>query len=113
MILDALTLTTGDEVLVSAYNCGTEVDALLAAGLKVRCVDCDSRGFLTFDALKNAVGPSTRAIYAIHPFGWPQPLDEIDEIVADDIWPVFAVLVINGLAIDLNTWIRIPRRTTG
>ena len=79
MISEALALAKGDEVLVSAYNCGSEVDALLAAGLKVRCVDCDARGFLTCDALENAAGPSTRALYVIHPFGWPQPLDEIDE----------------------------------
>jgi dTDP-4-amino-4,6-dideoxygalactose transaminase len=76
---EALALGKGDEVLMSAYNCGTEVDALLAAGLKVRCVDCDDRGFLNLQALENAAGPSTRALYVIHPFGWPQPLDEIDE----------------------------------
>ena len=74
----ALGLDEGDEVLVSAYNCGTEIDALLAAGLRVRCVDCDPKGMVTLGALQKAVTTRTRALYIIHPFGWPQPLTEID-----------------------------------
>jgi perosamine synthetase len=71
-------LKPGDEVLLSAYNCGTEVDALLAAGLQIRCIECDEQGFLPIERLKHEIGPRTRAIYVIHLFGWPQPLDEID-----------------------------------
>ena len=74
----ALGLDEGDEVLVSAYNCGTEIDALLAAGLRVRCVDCDPQGMVTLEAIQKAVTTRTRALYIIHPFGWPQPLTEID-----------------------------------
>jgi selenocysteine lyase/cysteine desulfurase len=72
-------LEPGDEVLLSAYNCGTEVDALLAAGLQVRCIECDEQGFLPIDRLKDEIGPRTRAIYVIHLFGWPHPLEEIDD----------------------------------
>ena len=79
LLAESSGLKTGDEVLMSAYNCGTEVDALLSSGLKVRCVDCDEFGFITQAALKASIGPLTRAIYVIHPFGWPHPLDEIDE----------------------------------
>jgi len=75
----ALDLNESDEVLVSAYNCGTEVDALLAAGLRVRCVDCDEQGFVTSEILENVASPSTRLLYVIHPFGWPQPLEKVDE----------------------------------
>lgn len=71
-------LRPGDEVLLPAYNCGTEVDALLAAGLQIRCIECDEQGFLHIERLKDQVGPRTRAIYVIHVMGWPQPLDDID-----------------------------------
>ena len=78
LLREALALDVGDEIIVSAYNCGTEIDALFAAGLTVRFVDSDNRGFLDPEVLTNAIGPRTRAIYVIHPFGWPQPLDIID-----------------------------------
>jgi dTDP-4-amino-4,6-dideoxygalactose transaminase len=71
-------LKPGDEVLMSAYNCGTELDALLASGLRLRFVDCDERGCLTAESLARGIGPDVRGLYIIHPFGWPQPLDEID-----------------------------------
>ena len=65
-------------VLTSAYNCGTEIDALIASGFEVRCVDCDPTGMVTLEGLQKATTPRTRALYVIHPFGWPQPLQEID-----------------------------------
>src|SRR5688572_25752970 len=49
MIAAAGNLSEGDEVLVPAYNCGAEIDALLTSGLQVRLVDCEERGFLTLD----------------------------------------------------------------
>src|SRR5262245_46471250 len=58
----ALGLDEGDEVLVSAYNCGTEVDALLASGLRVRCVDCDQMGMLTLEKVLEATTARTRAL---------------------------------------------------
>ena len=78
LLREALALDVGDEIIVSAYNCGTEIDALFAAGLTVRFVDSDNRGFLDPEVLTNAIGQRTRAIYVIHPFGWPQPIDIID-----------------------------------
>jgi perosamine synthetase len=79
LLRDACGLNPNDEVLMSAYNCGTEVDALLSSGLKVRFVDCDEDSFVTRAALNSALTSQTRAIYIIHPFGWPQPLPEIDK----------------------------------
>ena len=78
LLAEASGLQAGDEVLMSAYNCGTEVDALLSSGLKLRFIDCDETGFVRATDLEKSLGPLTRAIYIIHPFGWPQPLDEID-----------------------------------
>ena len=33
---------------------------------------------VTLEGLQKATTPRTRALYVIHPFGWPQPLKEID-----------------------------------
>lgn len=78
LLTDILPLRPGDEVLIPAYNCGSEIDALLAIGLKIKAVDCDNMGFVSLAALKSAKSEKTRAVYIIHPFGWPHPLIEID-----------------------------------
>jgi hypothetical protein len=78
LLRDALGLEEGDEVLLPAYHCGTEVDALLASGLTVRCVDTDERGMVDVASLAGAATDRTRAVYVIHPFGWAQDLDAID-----------------------------------
>jgi dTDP-4-amino-4,6-dideoxygalactose transaminase len=73
----ALGLEPGSEVLLPAYHCGSEFDALAAAGLVPRPVETDARGLLDPDRLAAAAGPRTRAVYVIHPFGFAQPLDAI------------------------------------
>lgn len=77
-VREAAGLREGDEILISAYNCGTEVDALLAAGLKLRFVDCNEHGFVSLDILRASISPQTKGVYIIHPFGWPHPLAQID-----------------------------------
>lgn len=77
-IREALGLEEGDVALVSGYNCGTEIDSLIASGLVVRAVDVEPDGSLTIEALEQALCPRTRLIYVIHQFGWPQPIQHID-----------------------------------
>ncbi len=74
---DVLRLGSGDEVLVPAYNCGTEVDALLAAGASVVLYRVDRAARIDVDDLQARISPRTRAVYVIHYFGFPQPLDRI------------------------------------
>lgn len=70
---DALCLRSGDTVLVPAYNCGSEIDALLDAGL--RLLPYDQGPGLEADAshLADRIGPEVRALYVIHYFGHVQP----------------------------------------
>ncbi len=56
-----------------AYNCGSEVDPLLHAGLKVTLYPVDRRGEADTEAVARLIGPDTRAIYSTHYFGFPQP----------------------------------------
>lgn len=65
-------LNPGDEVLVPAYHHGSEVEALIRAGL--RCRFYDATETLEPDAaeLEALLGPRTRALHLTHFLGLPQ-----------------------------------------
>jgi dTDP-4-amino-4,6-dideoxygalactose transaminase len=68
----AVGLREGDEVLVPAYHHGSEVEALVQAG--VRCRFYEATDDLQPDeaALEAMVGPRTRALVVIHYLGFAQ-----------------------------------------
>jgi dTDP-4-amino-4,6-dideoxygalactose transaminase len=70
----------GSEVLVPSYNCGTEVDALIASGFKIMLYRIDRLGEMDIDDLKNRISPKTKIVYVIHYFGFPQPLKKLREL---------------------------------
>lgn len=70
----------GNEVLVPAYNCGTEVDALLNSGTSVILYRVDKRGWLDLADLRKRISQKTKAIYITHYFGFPQPVFEIKKL---------------------------------
>ncbi len=72
-----LGLGHGDEILVPAYNCGTEVDALLASGVSVSLYDVDERARIQVPAVGAKLTRRVKAVYVIHYFGFPQPLEEL------------------------------------
>ncbi|MBP2687727.1 MAG: hypothetical protein H6Q81_2632, partial [Deltaproteobacteria bacterium] len=67
----------GDEILAPSYNCGTEIDALLAGGFKVVLYGIDRAGRIDPGELEARLSERTRGVYVIHYFGFPQPLAEI------------------------------------
>jgi dTDP-4-amino-4,6-dideoxygalactose transaminase len=73
---DRLGLGPGDEILVPAWNCGSEVDPLLDAGLSIRLFPTDRAGRADPGEIAARIGPKTRSVYLIHYFGWPQPETE-------------------------------------
>lgn len=73
----ALGLGPGDEVLVPAYNCGTEVDALLCAGVTPVAFRVSGQCENDLNDLTARKTSRTRAVYVIHYFGWEQPLEEL------------------------------------
>jgi perosamine synthetase len=73
-VLPAVGITHGAEVLAPAYNCGSEIDAILTTGANVRFFDVTPDARITLDAIKARITPATKAIYVIHYFGWPQDL---------------------------------------
>ena len=70
---DVLGLTPGDEVLVPAYNCGSEVDPLLQAGLIPVLYPVGADTAVDPAHLAALITPCTKALYLTHYFGFPQP----------------------------------------
>ena len=68
----ALGLEPGDEVLVPAYHHGSEVEALVRAGLVCRFYGGGDRLQPLEAELEGLAGPSTRALLLIHYLGLPQ-----------------------------------------
>jgi dTDP-4-amino-4,6-dideoxygalactose transaminase len=72
-----LGLGAGDEVLIPAYNCGTEFDALLMSGATPVAYRVTRNCELDFDDLGKRKSSRTKAVYVIHYFGWEQPLEKL------------------------------------
>ncbi|MDE9451599.1 DegT/DnrJ/EryC1/StrS family aminotransferase [Aliiroseovarius sp. Z3] len=70
---DILGLQPGDEVLAPAYNCGSELDPLLDAGLDIAFYQIDRRTRPDLTDMAQRVTPKTKAIYLTHYFGMLQP----------------------------------------
>ena len=70
---DILGLKPGDEVLVPAYNCGSELDPLLAAGLSLQLYPVDRSTRIDPDDIARRITPQTRAVYLTHYFGVLHP----------------------------------------
>ncbi len=70
----------GEEILFPAYFCGVEVEALLAAGVKLRFFPVRARMRIDPEEVAAAILPQTRAIYLIHYLGFPGPVEEIQRL---------------------------------
>lgn len=68
----ALGLRGGDEVLMPAYHHGSEVEALVQAGLRPRFYDAPDGLEPDEATLDRMIGPNTRALHLTHFFGFPQ-----------------------------------------
>ena len=63
-----------------SYNCGSEVDALIASGFKIMLYRIDGLGEIDIDDLKNLISHETKVVYVIHYFGFPQPLEKLRKL---------------------------------
>jgi perosamine synthetase len=75
-----LKLGDGAEVLVPAYSCGSEVDALLQGGAAVRFFRVSRSAEIDLNDLRRRITAATKAVYVIHYFGFSQPLAEISDL---------------------------------
>ncbi len=70
----ALDAQPGDEILVPAYNCGSEVEALVRAGFACRFYEGTANLAPDESELDRLLGPRARALYVIHYLGFPQDM---------------------------------------
>lgn len=83
LILDALGLVAGDELVVPAYTLGELVPRLQARGLKPVAADVDIDTFaVTPQSVARAITPRTRAVVALHVFGAPCDIEGIAAVSA-------------------------------
>lgn len=77
--LKRLGLKAGDTILAPAYSCGSEIDALVKAGLTV--VSYRSLPDLSpdLDHLEELVKLPAQALFVTHFFGYPQPMAPLTE----------------------------------
>ena len=68
----ALNRNPGEEILVPAYNCGSEVEALIGAGFACRFYEGTERLEPDEDELERLLTERVRGLYLIHYFGFPQ-----------------------------------------
>jgi hypothetical protein len=70
--LKAHELKVGDEVLVPEYHHGSEVEALMRAGLRPQFYRVDERLEPDLEHLATLLSPRVRILYLIHYLGFPQ-----------------------------------------
>lgn len=67
----------GHDILVPAYNCGTEIDALMNSGANLIAYPVSRRCEVDLADLVARRTRHTRAVYLIHYFGWEQPMHDL------------------------------------
>lgn len=72
----------GRKVLLPAYNCGHELEAVLRAGAPVDFFRIDARLQIDLEHLASRIDANTGAVLVTHYFGFPQPLAAIRALCA-------------------------------
>lgn len=81
--LSALGIGAGDEVLVTAFSFTASASPILRVGATPRFVDIDPATYMMdVERLERGIGPSTRAILAVHLYGQCLPMDALEDIAA-------------------------------
>jgi perosamine synthetase len=81
LVLAALGLGPGDEVIVPAFTMIAVANAVRYTGATVRLVDVEAaHGNLDPDLVKAAITPRTRAVIAVHTYGHPAAMKQLAAI---------------------------------
>jgi perosamine synthetase len=72
-------LQKGDQVLVPAYNCGSEIDPFVHYGLDVVFYRVDHKATIDFEDIMRRITRRTKVVYVTHYFGWPQDIKSLSE----------------------------------
>ncbi|HEY4743046.1 MAG TPA: aminotransferase class V-fold PLP-dependent enzyme, partial [Desulfuromonadaceae bacterium] len=80
--IQSLHLPSSAVVLVPAYHCGVEIEAVSMAGVRLRYYDVQEDFSISLTDLESKVDADTRALLLIHYFGFPQPVEAIRDMCA-------------------------------
>ena len=72
-------LQEGDQVLVPAYNCGSEIDPFVRYGLDVVFYRVDQKAAIDFEDIMQRITTRTKVVYVTHYFGWPQGIKALSD----------------------------------
>ena len=78
--LRALGISSGDNVLVPAFFCATPLEAILQYGAKVKFYNIRRDCSPDFGDLEAKIDQRTRAVLAVHYFGFPGPMRQFQEL---------------------------------
>jgi len=78
--LTVLRLQHGDRVLVPAYICSVVPESIIAYGAEVDFYDICHDFRINIEQCEDQIGPRTRAVLAVHYFGFPTPLEELKDL---------------------------------
>lgn len=80
LLIAALGIGAGDEVIVPAFTFAASASAVLRAGASVQLVDIAADGTIDVDAVSAAISPRTAAVMAVHLYGLPADLVELTDL---------------------------------
>ncbi len=76
----ALGLKPKDTVLVPAYHCGIEINAILKAGINVKFYDVTHELEVDIESIKSNIDEHTKAVFVIHYYGFPQEMVSLNKL---------------------------------
>jgi perosamine synthetase len=74
---------SGDEVLVPAYNCGSEVSPIMATGARVLMYRVDGHAEIDIGDIRRRLSARTKIVLVTHYFGRPADLRELAPLCRD------------------------------
>ena len=80
MLLKALPLSKGDEVIIPAYTCSSIPETILLAGFIPKLVDVNDTFTIDENLIEKNITKRTKIVYVIHTYGNPAKIDRIQEI---------------------------------
>src|SRR6267143_972197 len=78
--LRVLGISAGESVLVPAFNCASLVEPIRRHGARATFYKVNSDCSPDFDDLVRRIDAKTRAVVALHYFGFPQPLTRFRDL---------------------------------
>lgn len=82
--MKVIKISPDENVLMPAYHCGVEVEAILSSRAKVKFYEIKPSTEVDINRITREIDENTKAIFIIHYFGFPQPLDKIKDICSQN-----------------------------